>query len=50
MTKKQLLQKLESVDDDAIIYVETEEEIYNVQRVDVINDDDIPNKATLYCY
>lgn len=50
MTKKQLLAYLEQVDDDAIIYVETEEEIYKVQRVYVISDEDIPNKVTLYCY
>lgn len=50
MTKKELLAYLEQVDDDAVIYIETEEEIYRVQRVDVISDDDIPNKVTLYGY
>lgn len=50
MTKKQLLAYLDQVDDDAVIYVETEEEIYKVQSVEVISDDDIPNKVTLYCF
>lgn len=51
MTKKQLLQELEQVDDDAIVYVETEEAIYHIQGVtDIITGDDVQNEITLYCY
>lgn len=51
MTKKQLLVLLEQVDDDAIVYVETEEEIYHIRQViDVVNDDDVQNEITLYCW
>lgn len=51
MTKAQLLKLLEQVDDEAIVYVETEEEIYHIRQViDVVKDDDIQNEITLYCY
>lgn len=50
MTKKQLLELLEQVDDNAIIYVETEEEIYHIQGVtDVVTGDDVQNEITLVC-
>lgn len=51
MTKKQLLEQLEQVDDEAVIYVETEEEIYHIRSVtDIVTGDDVPNQITLYCY
>lgn len=51
MTKAELLKLLEQVDDDAIVYVETEEQIYHIrQAIDVVNDDDVQNEITLYCY
>ena len=51
MKKRELLKLLEQVDDDAIVYVETEEEIYHIrQAIDVVNDDDVQNEITLYCW
>lgn len=51
MTKKQLLELLEQVNDDAIVYVETEEEIYHIrQAMDVVYGDDVQNEITLYCW
>lgn len=51
MTKAELLKLLEQVDDDAIVYVETEEEIYHIrQAIDVVNGDDVQNEITLYCW
>lgn len=43
--------KLEQVDDDAIVYVETEEAIYPIQGVtDIITGNDVQNEITLYCF
>lgn len=50
MTKKQLLELLEQVDDYAIVYVLTEEAYYHIQGVtDIVIGDDVQNEITLVC-
>lgn len=50
MTKKKLLELLEQVDDDAIVYVETDEGIYQIIGVtDIVTGDDVQNEITLVC-
>lgn len=51
MTKKELLEILEQVKDDAIIYVGTEYGLFHVRLVtDIVVGDDVQNEITLDCY
>ncbi len=51
MTKKEVLELLEQVDDEAIVYVETDEGIYQIRSaVDIVVGDDIQNEITLSCW
>ena len=50
MTKKQLLELLKQVDDEAIVYIETDEGIYQIIGVtDIVTGDDVQNEITLVC-
>lgn len=51
MTKKELLEILEQVNDEAIIYIGTEEGCFHIRYVtDIVTGDDVQNEITLECY
>lgn len=56
MTKKTLLKILEDVDDDAIIYVDVDDdavgvhEVYHIKNSYTVGGDDVENEVTLFCW
>lgn len=56
MTKKTLLKILEDVDDDAIIYVDVDDDIagyhsiLHIKNAVTVGDDDVQNEVTLFCW
>lgn len=56
MTKKTLLEILKDVDDDAIIYVDVDDDdaeyhkIFHIKNSVTVGGDDVENEVTLFCY
>lgn len=56
MTKKTLLEILKDVDDDAVIYVDVDDDdaeyhkIFHIKNSVTVGGDDVKNEVTLFCW